>query len=732
MAYFGNKIRHKLEPQQLIHFADGINTLASPFEIKKSECVSCSNVITDKYPSLSTRMGLSASFGTGTSSFTNLNGIGVRNDSEIHIHTNTTWQRWTGSAWATIATGLANVQSKIFEYNREAVRLTVLVNGTDRKAYDGSTVIDLWTLREGVAYTAKTWDLPVVVNKKMYVRMTNTVDIGKVGIYDIDGDTWSLGADLGQTWNHPVRVGAMIYVSYLDGLESKLARYDTQAGTWSSEFDEPLVPLSKMVAIGNYLYSISLDPGGEREVFKYSIDEDYWDENTGPSTACHLIGAIDGIIYAKESASPYRIYKYDTIEEVWNETFGTSPGGTNWDQSSSCIIGTKIYTKKVASPYNMLIYDTVKDEWDLTSGGTPKADWNGAAVVESVFDTQILSRGVGDKVVKYNFTFGVWGDDVLFEAPKTNLYTKDDYRIYALEGTVLEASDIMDPYEWVSGDSCSIPVTAMKGSGTAITRHQNMTILWSEQTMHLLLGNVSENYKFTDIIDSGCVGAKAFCEHDGVLYYCDIGKLMAFTGGLPKDISQKVSYYFNNINQTHRSKICVAGHGNYIYVSMPEASYTSNTITLVYNKELGTWHTWNIGIYDFVKVQEALYGLGVNGVIYKFNTGTADGATAITWSYITGAWFEGAVRQQKVISDLYALVDLPTGSTLKIEYATTVAGTSWTTLFDFTASATDYQRQRVQIPTTALQCINWYRLKLSGSGPCTIYYIEPQIRIKTR
>jgi len=76
---------------------------------------------------------------------------------------------------------------------------------------------------------------------------------------------------------------------------------------------------------------------------------------------------------------------------------------------------------------------------------------------------------------------------------------------------------------------------------------------------------------------------------------------------------------------------------------------------------------------------------------------------------------------------------LPVGSSLTMSYSTDIDGpsTGFTALKTFTASAEE-QNTRVQIPTDVLQRIDWYRLKLSGSGPCTVHYLEPYVRINRR
>jgi hypothetical protein len=138
-----------------------------------------------------------------------------------------------------------------------------------------------------------------------------------------------------------------------------------------------------------------------------------------------------------------------------------------------------------------------------------------------------------------------------------------------------------------------------------------------------------------------------------------------------------------------------------------------------------------MGILNFVTMGEDLYAIDTSGYAWKLHDGTDDDGTAITWEWVSGVWNSLPLRSKKVVSDIYALVDLPTSSTLTAYYSTSVDGTDWTSFYTFTADA-DEQNTRMQIPLSALQGVDWYRIKLAGTGPCTIFALEPYTRIKRR
>lgn len=330
-----------------------------------------------------------------------------------------------------------------------------------------------------------------------------------------------------------------------------------------------------------------------------------------------------------------------------------------------------------------------------------------------------------------------WDGTTLLEAtaaPQTCLYAIDDYRFYALQGSLLKCCAANVLTDWTTADDAdSIPITSMIGAGTAIKAYNDMVICWGEQTMHILYGDDPGNFRLNDPIMNGCISDRSVIIHNGILYFMDYYKFMMFTGGIPVEISQKVKYYLDNINYTYKSGIVSMPVGKYILISIPYgASATNNNLTLEYDTEFQKWYVWNVGFKDFTVIGEYTYAVDNSGWIWKLNSGTDDDGTAISWEISFGVLNGLPLRPRKVISDIWALVDLPATSTMTVYYSTSFDSTSdWTSLYSFTGSATE-QNTRIKIPTSILQGVTWYRLKISGTGVCTIHYLELYIRVKER
>lgn len=386
--------------------------------------------------------------------------------------------------------------------------------------------------------------------------------------------------------------------------------------------------------------------------------------------------------------------------------------------------------------YPHVLDGTVWKRWDGAAWQTVQAGLTSAAGKFLEFNTEAKRYTVlvnGTDIYSWDGTTAA----SIAGAPATTLYTVDDFRLYALLGSVLKCTAEGSITDWTTADDAdTIILAGMIGPGTAIAAFKDSVICWSEQTMHVLYGNDPYDFYPQDPMQYGCISDRSIVVHDSpdgraMLYFLDYGKFMRYSGGSPQEMSQKVRKYLEAINTTYKAK-CVAGkHGKYIYLSIPYGAVTSNNLTLEYDTELDKWYPIDQGYVEFVNIGEFLYGVDSAGAFHKINSGTTVNGTAIAWSFITGVWKKGAVSQKEVISDYWAVLDLPATSTLTLSYSTTVDGDDFVTLHTFTGSATE-QMTRAQVPTTALQNIDWHRLKFAGTGSCTIHYLQEDLRVKAR
>jgi len=126
-------------------FGNGINTGVPAFDIKDNELIDVSNMSGHNYPAITTRYGrtfLSASLGTVSTP----NGIGERNNTDLHIIDGNTWKYWdiSSSAFIELTTQLSSTSASIQDFATGTARYTIMMNSTQMKYWDGtSSSLDL-------------------------------------------------------------------------------------------------------------------------------------------------------------------------------------------------------------------------------------------------------------------------------------------------------------------------------------------------------------------------------------------------------------------------------------------------------------------------------------------------------------------------------------------------------------------------------------------------------------
>lgn len=314
----------------------------------------------------------------------------------------------------------------------------------------------------------------------------------------------------------------------------------------------------------------------------------------------------------------------------------------------------------------------------------------------------------------------------LTAAPATKLYASHKGRLYALLGKQLKFSALNLITDWTTAlDAGSISITNAKGDGTAITEYNDMVFVWTEQSFHKLLGTGPFNYELVDISDDGCISDRSVVENGGVLYFMDYGLIKAYTGSKPVKISHAVKTFIDGINLTYKSKICAGKNGKYLYWAIPYGA-TENNIVFEYDTEFKIWNVHSLAISQFVTIGESCYGVSPTGVIYDMESGLTDNGTAIVWYYTTGALNRNNLKT-KTLGSIPIVFDLPIGSTMTLSVSATIDSDDFVVVKTFTASAME---QRVDVYTDKIEGAEWYRLKLSGTGPATVYYIGDDLRLE--
>ncbi len=324
--------------------------------------------------------------------------------------------------------------------------------------------------------------------------------------------------------------------------------------------------------------------------------------------------------------------------------------------------------------------------------------------------------------------------------PKTNIFTVHKGRIYAASGSVLYYCALNQINDWTTpNDAGSISITQAKGNIIALVEYNDKVIAFTEYGMHELFGTGPLNFELIDVEgEIGCYSRKSVVKANKKLYWYWLDGIYEYNGSSPVKISTPVDEYLKLIPYANREKVICGSVGDYLYISIPYTS-SDNDLVLKFDTRLGKWYV-DTGNFDyFTKMGNVLYGLDSTGGVLNMRDSSVktDNGTAISYDLITKPFTNRFVSQNATLSDIWFLISATTASTINISYSTSSTGTS-TSLFKNIARTTDFdltgasQQVRIQVPTTDLQNVPFYRLRVDGTGDVKIHRMEKQFRAKRR
>lgn len=320
--------------------------------------------------------------------------------------------------------------------------------------------------------------------------------------------------------------------------------------------------------------------------------------------------------------------------------------------------------------------------------------------------------------------------------PFTKIFTVHKGRIYASSNNTIKYCALNLINDWTTAnDSGSITITNARGNITGLTEYNDKVIAFTEYGMHELYGDDPTNFELVDIEgEVGCISDRSIVKCNQKLYWAWIDGIYEYNGASPLKISTPVDSYIKNISYSNRTKVCSGSIGDFLYISIPNSA-DSNNMLLVYDTVNKKWFTETGTISDFITIQNALYGVNSAGTINNIrSTNYNDNSTAISWELITKPFNAGSVSQKKTLSDISLIYNGEASATMNVGYNTSVSSTNFTSLAtstDFTMDGTE-QNQKLLIPTTDLQNVDWFKLQIKGSGKTTIHSLETNYRVKRR
>jgi len=328
---------------------DGVNTYGTPLSIKPSEARKALNLSSRKLPALCVRQGR-----TGfASSITTPNAMGERNNERLHVQDGTVWKYWNGSLWIDIQTGLTSAKGKILDFVRGTDRKTILMNGTDKYSWDGTTITSLTQAPATNKFT--------VHKGRVYALVGTTIKFSALN----NIDDWTTVNDAGEI-NITNAKGSGTAITTYGGYVIAFTEYSMHLlyGTGPTNYELVEVPGNigcisdkSVIICNNTLYFVSFDgiyafKGGEPVKISHKVDEYFKNMNLAYKTSI-VAGTVDNDLYiaipsTASSTGNDLIIRYDVLEDKWypengyivdfvtigNKLYGVDKDGKIWDMVS--------------------------------------------------------------------------------------------------------------------------------------------------------------------------------------------------------------------------------------------------------------------------------------------------------------------------------------------------------------------------------------------------------------
>jgi hypothetical protein len=303
-----------------------------------------------------------------------------------------------------------------------------------------------------------------------------------------------------------------------------------------------------------------------------------------------------------------------------------------------------------------------------------------------------------------------------------------------LYASVLNDIDDYDTLTNTDADSWSATVSQTMDDISAIHNYGGHIQLFTPSALFEIYGTKPSTYEVVPInAGIGCPSRWGLVEANGYLYFYDQSGIYQYNGARYTKISSAVDAYINAIPAAYQTLVTLAADDKYLYCAIPYGAVTANNLLLKYDFMRQLWFVDTGAFIDMTSFPKKAIGLTSDGKIWTMQYGTADtpytgAATAVSWDWISKAFTTDSIKDEITLDYIKVSIYLPTGSSATMKYSTAHDGTSgFTTMYTFSASSS-VQNVLIDAASSYVYDANWFRLELTGSGPCDVHYIEIGLR----
>lgn len=453
---------------------------------------------------------------------------------------------------------------------------------------------------------------------------------------------------------------------------------------------------------------------------KYNIANGGWNylekTFTQSSTVTVSVSKKDGTVYSGYTVGP--------------TPPATPIGGDMWIDTSGNFDVMKIYSEETelwvsfSTTYFKIECTGINTDFSqfdgVTISGLTDNDLNMDYVIQYAGLNYIILYGL----LRTGFTQET-GFQMKRTVPDLNYVTEFNNRIWGCSNTNHEiyASKLGDSNNWnvfegISTDSYAVTI-ASAGYFTGAISFGGYVMFFKEDCIHRIFGNKPSNFEVNEVshsgVKSGC--SKSLAIVNGVLYYLSINGVMAYSGGYPDCISDKLG----NLDGYTDAVGC--GFGDKYYLSMQDPNNMWHLY--VYDTRKRTWHIEdNTHLLFASYLKDEVYMLDSDGTIITVNgsKGTKEGD--IEWYGETGI-FGLETPDGKYIGRIQLRVDVENAnrfasigeSTFNLDIQYNSNG-EWIN----TAQLRSSTLRSYTVPVAIRRC-DHFKLRMSGKGEFTLFSI---------
>jgi hypothetical protein len=343
----------------------------------------------------------------------------------------------------------------------------------------------------------------------------------------------------------------------------------------------------------------------------------------------------------------------------------------------------------------------------------------------------LATNGI-DAALKYDGTSVV----NLVNAPAgSDFISSHNNRVYIAAKSTVYFSALRKAEDWSTvGEAGQLVVETTDGKDiTGIISGSARLTIFKHNSVHELFGTNPGNYTMKTVTENvGSPTGYSAQVIDGVIYFLGNDGVYQYSGGsMPdKEFSLQVMDTIRRVNPLYAHKSVSWTDGIRYYLAVPTGGNTSPDTVLQYDPMFNIWNTWEFNpriSANAVLMNGVLYGGNQSGEVMKFDA-SSDGGAAISWEWVSKPFSFSSLAAKSRWFRLWAVADVPSGSTMNIHLSDQEDGENWTLVKTVGADA-DVQAQEILIPITLVNHSNFIRVRLSGSGPVTVYEVSRQERV---